>query len=146
MSFEFKTSKFYFIHTAEQNAKKESLNSRQVLVYGYSLLVMLYFLNFFKVKKLRNSFQNQAALSVDQMGWESRQVFIIFNPLFSRLFTIFSLFFIAKNVILSGLGIVTIHDTALTVIADLTTQFYLTESDIGKNRAESCVTKLAELN
>ncbi|KAA6359201.1 MAG: putative ubiquitin-activating enzyme E1, partial [Streblomastix strix] len=52
----------------------------------------------------------------------------------------------AKNVILSGVKVVSIHDTALTTIADLTTQFYLTEGDIGKNRAEACVAKLAELN
>ncbi|KAA6401271.1 MAG: putative Ubiquitin-activating enzyme E1 1 [Streblomastix strix] len=94
----------------EQNAKKESLNSRQVLVYGE------------KTQKLIS--ESSCLISgLDGVGVE-----------------------IAKNVILSGLGIVTIHDTALTVIADLTTQFYLTESDIGKNRAESCVTKLAELN
>ncbi|KAH7820121.1 putative Ubiquitin-like modifier-activating enzyme 1 A (Uba1A) [Monocercomonoides exilis] len=53
---------------------------------------------------------------------------------------------IAKNVILSGIHIVAVHDTCLTKIEDLSTQFYLTEADIGKNRAEQCVKKLAELN
>ena len=32
------------------------------------------------------------------------------------------------------------------MIGDLSSQFYLSESDVGKNRAESCVSQLAELN
>ena len=32
------------------------------------------------------------------------------------------------------------------MIGDLSSQFYLCESDVGKNRAESCVSQLAELN
>jgi len=53
---------------------------------------------------------------------------------------------IAKNVILGGVKSVTLHDTAKVVIGDLSSQFYLSESDVGKNRAESCVSQLAELN
>lgn len=39
---------------------------------------------------------------------------------------------IAKNVILGGVKSVTLHDNAVCQIADLGSQFYLTEEDIGK--------------
>ncbi|XP_044736104.1 ubiquitin-like modifier-activating enzyme 1 isoform X1 [Chrysoperla carnea] len=53
---------------------------------------------------------------------------------------------IAKNVILGGVKSVTLHDEANCTIADLSSQFYLTEKDIGKNRAEACCQSLSELN
>lgn len=53
---------------------------------------------------------------------------------------------IAKNIILTGVKSVTIFDNQKTCIEDLTTNFYLTEQDIGKNRGEICVRKLSELN
>eukprot|EP00002_Diphylleia_rotans_P040042 TRINITY_DN9404_c0_g3_i2.p1 TRINITY_DN9404_c0_g3~~TRINITY_DN9404_c0_g3_i2.p1 ORF type:complete len:942 (-),score=201.60 TRINITY_DN9404_c0_g3_i2:180-3005(-) len=53
---------------------------------------------------------------------------------------------IAKNVMLAGLKSVTIWDDRNVEIADLGSQFYLTEEDIGKNRAEACYGRLAELN
>lgn len=53
---------------------------------------------------------------------------------------------IAKNVILGGVKSVTLHDEAVCTIADLSSQFYLSESDIGKNRAEASQKHLAELN
>ncbi len=53
---------------------------------------------------------------------------------------------IAKNVILAGVHSLTLVDETLTTHMDLSAQFYLTEEDIGKPRAESCVVKLAELN
>lgn len=53
---------------------------------------------------------------------------------------------IAKNIILAGVRSVTVHDTQKTTFLDLGSQFYLTEADIGKNRATACVAKLAELN
>eukprot|EP01100_Stratorugosa_tubuloviscum_P008145 TRINITY_DN3391_c1_g2_i1.p1 TRINITY_DN3391_c1_g2~~TRINITY_DN3391_c1_g2_i1.p1 ORF type:complete len:1034 (-),score=479.85 TRINITY_DN3391_c1_g2_i1:116-3217(-) len=53
---------------------------------------------------------------------------------------------IAKNVILAGVKSVTVHDRDNVEKRDMAAQFYLGEEDIGKNRAESCVTKLAELN
>ena len=52
----------------------------------------------------------------------------------------------AKNVILAGVKSVDLLDETLTSYADLGSQFYLTEADIGKPRAESCVAKLADLN
>lgn len=53
---------------------------------------------------------------------------------------------IAKNAILQGFKTVTLHDTNLTTNYDLSTNYYLTEKDIGKNRAEISYNKLSELN
>lgn len=52
----------------------------------------------------------------------------------------------AKNVILAGVKAVTVHDTKAVELRSLGAQFYLTEKDVGKNRAEACREKLHELN
>ena len=54
--------------------------------------------------------------------------------------------FAAKNVILAGVKAVTLHDTGAVALEDLSAQFYLTESNVGANRAEACAAKLQELN
>ncbi|CAG0878674.1 unnamed protein product [Darwinula stevensoni] len=53
---------------------------------------------------------------------------------------------VAKNVILSGVKSVTLHDERKCQMSDLSSQYYLREEDLGKNRAEACVQRLAELN
>ncbi|DBA02358.1 TPA: hypothetical protein N0F65_007177, partial [Lagenidium giganteum] len=53
---------------------------------------------------------------------------------------------VAKNIILAGVKSVTLHDDTPASHLDLASQFYLSESDIGKPRARACVSKLAELN
>lgn len=55
---------------------------------------------------------------------------------------------IAKNIILSGVKSVTAHDykSTLVTIDDLSSNYYLSESDVGKNRAHISINKLAELN
>eukprot|EP00271_Cylindrocystis_brebissonii_P015800 TRINITY_DN38822_c0_g1_i1.p1 TRINITY_DN38822_c0_g1~~TRINITY_DN38822_c0_g1_i1.p1 ORF type:complete len:1057 (+),score=227.94 TRINITY_DN38822_c0_g1_i1:231-3401(+) len=53
---------------------------------------------------------------------------------------------VAKNVILAGVKSVALHDSGVVGIADLSAHFYLSEADIGKNRAEACADRLAELN
>jgi len=53
---------------------------------------------------------------------------------------------IAKNVILCGVKSVTLYDPEQCQLADLSSQFFLTEADVGKNRGEVTVPKLAELN
>ncbi|WVQ72739.1 hypothetical protein IAR50_002299 [Cryptococcus sp. DSM 104548] len=53
---------------------------------------------------------------------------------------------IAKNVALAGVKTVTIYDPSPVEIADLGTQFFLREEDIGKSRAEVTAPRLAELN
>ncbi|XP_060520224.1 ubiquitin-like modifier-activating enzyme 1 [Cylas formicarius] len=53
---------------------------------------------------------------------------------------------VAKNVILGGVKSVTLHDEKVTTITDLSSQFFLSENDIGRNRAEASCKQLAELN
>ncbi|KAF0036226.1 hypothetical protein F2P81_011538 [Scophthalmus maximus] len=53
---------------------------------------------------------------------------------------------IAKNVILGGVRSVTVHDHGVAEWRDLSSQFYLREEDLGKNRAEVSQPRLAELN
>ncbi|DBB17709.1 TPA: NEDD8-activating protein uba3 [Trebouxia sp. C0006] len=53
---------------------------------------------------------------------------------------------VAKNVILAGVKAMVLHDTAETQLQDLSAQFYLTEADVGTNRAAACRDKLQELN
>jgi hypothetical protein len=52
----------------------------------------------------------------------------------------------AKNVCLAGVNTVCLHDNEAVAIADLSSQFYLSDANVGANRAASCVDKLAELN
>jgi len=53
---------------------------------------------------------------------------------------------VAKNVILGGVKSVTLHDSVVCTYSDLSSQFYLNENDIGKNRADISCPKLGELN
>jgi len=53
---------------------------------------------------------------------------------------------IAKNVILSGVKSVTLHDEKVCEMSELSSQFYLNETHVGRNRAEACVDRLAQLN
>ncbi|KAJ8047744.1 Ubiquitin-like modifier-activating enzyme 1 [Holothuria leucospilota] len=53
---------------------------------------------------------------------------------------------IAKNVVLAGVKSVTIHDEGNVSIADMSSQFFFQDKDIGKNRAEVSTNRLAELN
>lgn len=53
---------------------------------------------------------------------------------------------IAKNIALAGVKNLTLHDTKQTTWSDLSTNFYLTPEDIGKNRAEVCIKQISQLN
>ncbi|KAF8680727.1 hypothetical protein HU200_045568 [Digitaria exilis] len=53
---------------------------------------------------------------------------------------------IAKNLALAGVRSVTIHDVRNVDMWDLSGNFFLSEEDIGKNRAVACVSKLQDLN
>ena len=53
---------------------------------------------------------------------------------------------IAKNIILSGVNLVSIYDPTPVTIADLGSNFYLEEKNISKRRDESILEKLNELN
>jgi ubiquitin-activating enzyme E1 len=52
----------------------------------------------------------------------------------------------AKNVILAGVKSVDLHDNTPASYTDLSSQFYLSEADLGKPRAGACASKLSELN
>jgi ubiquitin-activating enzyme E1 len=52
----------------------------------------------------------------------------------------------AKNIALAGVKTVTLHDGGNVEMWDLSSNFFLTEDDIGRNRAVACVAKLQELN
>lgn len=53
---------------------------------------------------------------------------------------------IAKNVILTGVKSVSLYDESTVSYNDLSAQFYLSEADVGKNRAQASFSKLQELN
>ncbi|OPJ68623.1 hypothetical protein AV530_008610 [Patagioenas fasciata monilis] len=53
---------------------------------------------------------------------------------------------VAKNLVLGGVKAVTLHDPHPATWADLSSQFYLRESDVGRNRAEATLPRVAELN
>jgi ubiquitin-activating enzyme E1 len=53
---------------------------------------------------------------------------------------------IAKNIALAGVKSLTLYDPAPVQIADLSSQFFLTPSDVGKPRDEVTVPRVAELN
>ncbi|KAK6204674.1 uncharacterized protein RJT21DRAFT_117116 [Scheffersomyces amazonensis] len=53
---------------------------------------------------------------------------------------------IAKNVALAGVKSLSLYDPGLVEIQDLSSQFFLEKSDIGKSRAEASAPRLAELN
>ena len=53
---------------------------------------------------------------------------------------------VAKNVILTGVKSVTLHDTKNITLEDLSAQFYASEKDVGQNRADVSLNQLRELN
>ncbi|GME93820.1 unnamed protein product [Ambrosiozyma monospora] len=53
---------------------------------------------------------------------------------------------IAKNVALAGVKSLSIYDPTPVTLQDLSSQFFLSESDIGKARADASLEKLSELN
>jgi hypothetical protein len=53
---------------------------------------------------------------------------------------------IAKNLALAGVKSLTLHDPRTIELADLSSQFYCTEADVGKNRAAVSRDRLADLN
>ncbi|XP_063104939.1 ubiquitin-like modifier-activating enzyme 7 isoform X4 [Cavia porcellus] len=53
---------------------------------------------------------------------------------------------VAKNLVLMGVGSLTLHDPQPTCWSDLAAQFLLSEKDLGKSRAEASQKHLAQLN
>ncbi|XP_015599069.1 ubiquitin-like modifier-activating enzyme 1 [Cephus cinctus] len=101
----------------------------------------------------KNGSTSRAPAEIDE-GLYSRQLYVLGHDAMRRMASSDVLISglgglgveIAKNVILGGVKSVTLHDDALCRISDLGSQFYLTEADIGKNRAAACCQRLSELN
>lgn len=53
---------------------------------------------------------------------------------------------IAKNLVLAGIGNLTVLDSENVTEEDLGSQFLITEEDVGKNRAEAAAVELREMN
>lgn len=53
---------------------------------------------------------------------------------------------VAKNLVLMGIGSLTLHDPHPTCWSDLAAQFFLSEKDLEKNRADATQKHLAQLN
>ncbi|KAJ8370522.1 hypothetical protein SKAU_G00105500 [Synaphobranchus kaupii] len=87
-------------------------------------------------------------------GLYSRQLYVLGHEAMRRLKTADVLIAgmrglgveIAKNIILAGVNSVTIQDEGVTQWADLSSQFYLGESNVGQNRAECSQPQLSQLN
>ena len=47
---------------------------------------------------------------------------------------------------LAGVKSVTLHDDGNVELWDLSSNFFLSEKDVGQNRAQACVLKLQDLN
>jgi len=96
---------------------------------------------------------DNGAASIDE-GLYSRQLFVLGKEAMERMQNSSVLISgmkglgveIAKNVILSGVKAVTLHDMENVTVADLAAQFFLRESDIGTNRAAATFAKASDLN
>lgn len=101
----------------------------------------------------KNGSTSRAPAEIDE-GLYSRQLYVLGHDAMRRMASSDVLISglgglgveVAKNVILGGVKSVTLHDDLLCQISDLGSQFYLTEADVGKNRAEACSQRLSELN
>ncbi|XP_053298455.1 ubiquitin-like modifier-activating enzyme 1 isoform X2 [Pleuronectes platessa] len=87
-------------------------------------------------------------------GFYSRQLYVLGHDAMQRMATANVLIAgmrglgveVAKNVILSGVKSVTVQDEGDTEWTDLSSQFFLKESNIGQNRAECSLKQLSALN
>ncbi|KAG8177352.1 hypothetical protein JTE90_028350 [Oedothorax gibbosus] len=100
-----------------------------------------------------SSNNQEGANSIDE-GLYSRQLYVLGHEAMRRMATAEVLICgakglgleVAKNVILGGVKSVTLHDGGNCEIQDLSSQYYLTKADVGKNRAEASLEHLRELN
>ncbi|KAM8757171.1 ubiquitin-like modifier-activating enzyme 1 isoform 2-T2 [Acanthopagrus schlegelii] len=87
-------------------------------------------------------------------GFYSRQLYVLGHDAMHRMGTTDVLIAgmrglgveIAKNVILSGVKSVTVQDEGQAEWTDLSSQFFLKESDLGQNRATCSLQQLSDLN
>ena len=109
--------------------------------------------NFILFTSSKQQCDGQNAQNIDE-GLYSRQLYVLGHEAMSKMAVSNVLISglkglgaeVAKNVILGGVKAVTLHDTETVEISDLSSHFYFTEADVGKNRAEVCSPFLADLN
>ncbi|KAF2181676.1 hypothetical protein K469DRAFT_691767 [Zopfia rhizophila CBS 207.26] len=53
---------------------------------------------------------------------------------------------VAKNLVLAGIGSITLADSEVVTEDDLCSQFFVSEADVGKNRAEAAAPQIQKLN
>ncbi|XP_044881035.1 ubiquitin-like modifier-activating enzyme 7 isoform X4 [Mauremys mutica] len=102
----------------------------------------------------RSSMRRSESLGEIDEGLYSRQLYVLGHEAMRRLAKTAVLVSgmkglgveIAKNIILAGVKSVTVHDPGNTQWSDLSSQFFLSESDVGRNRAVASQQRLAELN
>lgn len=106
-----------------------------------------------KIELSENGNPNESLIGIDESLY-SRQLAVLGHDAMRRMQTADILISglgglgveIAKNIILGGTKSVTLHDTKNCSVKDLSSQFYLNKCCLGKNRAESCIKELSELN
>jgi ubiquitin-activating enzyme E1 len=97
--------------------------------------------------------QKQSSVEIDESLY-SRQLYVMGHEAQARMASSSVLIAglnglgveVAKNVILAGVKSVTLYDNQSCSWDDLSSQFYLSDSDIGQNRATVSAAKLTELN
>ncbi|XP_074814480.1 ubiquitin-like modifier-activating enzyme 7 isoform X5 [Natator depressus] len=102
----------------------------------------------------RSSMRRSNSLGEIDEGLYSRQLYVLGHEAMQRLAKTTVLVSgmkglgveIAKNIILAGVKSVTVHDLGNAQWSDLSSQFFLSESDVGRNRAVASQQHLAELN
>uniref|UniRef100_A0A8C8RZ69 Ubiquitin-activating enzyme E1 n=1 Tax=Pelusios castaneus TaxID=367368 RepID=A0A8C8RZ69_9SAUR len=100
-----------------------------------------------------NMWYSESLVDIDE-GLYSRQLYVLGRVAMQRLANAAVLVSgmkglgveIAKNIILAGVKSVTVHDQDSAQWSDLSSQFFLSESDVGRNRALASQPWLAELN
>ncbi|KAJ8257910.1 hypothetical protein GJAV_G00191040 [Gymnothorax javanicus] len=119
--------------------------------------VSVYYKTTFTSQHLNQSTCDGLDMSLDtdiDEGLYSRQLYVLGHEAMHRLKTADVLIAgmrglgveIAKNIILAGVKSVTIQDEGVTQWTDLSSQFYLGESNVGQNRAECSLPQLSQLN
>lgn len=70
----------------------------------------------------------------------------MFDNIYFNVYFLHTFLFAAKNLVLAGVKSVTLHDEGTVELWDLSSNFFFSENDIGKNRALASIHKLQELN
>ncbi|EPS37187.1 hypothetical protein H072_9169 [Dactylellina haptotyla CBS 200.50] len=107
--------------TEEISAEEVALYDRQIRLWGMDAQARYLHLFFDMVTVMRNA--HILLVTIKALGNE-----------------------IAKNLVLAGIGAITVHDTEIVTEYDLGAQFFLEDGLVGMNRAEAAAPPLQKLN